>query len=607
MDGPSRAQVTRRGTLVALVAFVVTVLGAGAFAGCSETGDPSAPARIETPPPARCEASDVYPSAPYGSNEGETLAPLALRGIDETGAGATIELASSHAPCGGASARVLVVRVVAGFCGTCQWQNANLEEVLSEGERKNVRVVDVLVRDEDNDPPEEASAKTWAAKATVHVPVAIDPEMSLVVRGAPLPRVLVVDPRTMKVRKALDDPPPEAITDAVRAVVSEIGAPLPPPRSVPPRVDGRFDRKQWGMIKAFHLAGGPPRDPTNRVGDDDNAAALGQILFDDKLLSPSGLVSCERCHEKGRAFTDGSETATGGVRGATRNTPSVVLAGWARWQLWDGRADSLWMQALLPIENENEMASSRLFVAHRIFAEYKFFYERVFGAMPPLDDLTRFPASGKPGDPAWEAMPVADRDLVTKIFVDAGKSIAAFERSFRNVETPMEKYIRGDLAAFDDKQKEGLVAFFDVGCAQCHWGNRLTDDAFHTMRFPTGRDDLVPDLGRDASLAGFDVSDFASDGRWSDAKVSRHKKRHPGMLGAFKTPPVRGVAVTGPWGHGGSVPSLEMAVDLHRTRGMPEGSRLTVGAVDPWVVPFDAAKVSALVALMGTMALGNVR
>src|SRR5262249_16073302 len=103
------------------------------------------------------------------------------------------------------------------------------------------------------------------------------------------------------------------------------------------------------MIKAMYLGGPPPKDPTNRVGDDLTAAALGETLFEDETLSPTGLVSCEGCHEKGRTFTDGNETATRGVGGVERNTPTVVIAAWSKWQLWDGRADTLWMQALLPM------------------------------------------------------------------------------------------------------------------------------------------------------------------------------------------------------------------------------------------------------------------
>ena len=151
------------------------------------------------------------------------------------------------------------------------------------------------------------------------------------------------------------------------------------------------------------------------------------------------------------------------------------------------------------------------------------------------------------------------------------------------------------------------VAFFESGCAQCHWGSRLTDDAFHVLRFPTGRDDLEADHGRADGYAKHDASDFRADGRWSDAKQDRRKPANEAQLGGFKTPALRGVAVTAPYGHGGSVPSLTMAIDLHRTAGMPEGSRYTTGVAEPWLPDFPADKVDALAAFLSTMGLGFVR
>jgi cytochrome c peroxidase len=334
---------------------------------------------------------------------------------------------------------------------------------------------------------------------------------------------------------------------------------------------------------------------------------LGHDLFNDKALSPSGEVSCERCHQTERNFTDGSETATGGVGGATRNTPSVVLAAWQRWQLWDGRADTLWMQALLPFENPNEFGSSRLFVAHRVYAQFRDAYEALFGPLPmELGFAYRFPVNGKPGDAAYDTLSPADQETITRIFVNVGKCIAAYERSFRAVPAPLDRYALGDRSALTDAQKDGLRSFFETGCAQCHWGPRLTDDSFHVIRFPTGRHDFAPDDGRIRANDSYGPSEFRADGKWSDAKQPpRQMSGEQRLLGSFKTPALRGVAVTAPYGHGGSVPSLLMAVDLHRTQGMPVGSQLTEGVVDPWLAPFESDRNAGLVALLQTMGLGR--
>src|SRR5262249_36117717 len=154
-------------------------------------------------------------------------------------------------------------------------------------------------------------------------------------------------------------------------------------------------------------------------------------------------------------------------------------------------------------------------------------------------------------------------------------------------------------------QKEGLVAFFQAGCAQCHYGSRLTDDAFHDIRFPTGRRDFVADRGRIDGMATYANAAFRGGGPFSGgAKKTRKRAALPPMLAGFKTPPLRGVAVTRPYGHGGSVPDLKTAVELHRTLGMPAGSALTTGTVEPWLVPFDASSVPKIVAFLNTLSFG---
>ncbi|MBX3222315.1 MAG: hypothetical protein KF795_17480 [Labilithrix sp.] len=567
------------------------------------TGSPEGAAPPETGEPdggaAACvEAS--YPAGPYGVSKGDVLEGRTLEGVRGDGARGAVRLSDSFASCG--ESRVLVVRVNAAFCGTCRASAERTASWLSPAMRERVHVVDVVVRDEENAPPDVEGAVRWQARQDVRTDVVVDPSMALVTTDAILPRVLVVDPRTMRIREAMADPAPEEIADAALSVAAELRGEAALARRAVTRVDGRFTTVQWAMIQEMVLSGPPPKDPTNVHGDRPGAARFGRTLFDDKLLSPSGEVSCERCHEKHRSFTDGAETATGGVGGGTRNTPSVVLSAWSRWQLWDGRADTLWMQALLPFEDPKEFGSSRLFVAHRIYDEYRDEYEALFGPLPALDDAGRFPPNGKPGDPAWNAMAPGDRDAVTRVFVDVGKAIAAFERSFRVSPNALDRYALGARDALTVEQKDGLAAFFATGCAQCHWGPRLTDDAFHAMRFPSGHEDFTPDNGRIEAAAKYDASEFRADGKWSDAKLPRRPlTAAPRLLGSFKTPPLRGVAVTPPYGHGGSVPFLSMAIELHRTRGRPEGDRFTIGAVDPWVVPFDAERTASLLAFVQTL------
>jgi cytochrome c peroxidase len=370
-------------------------------------------------------------------------------------------------------------------------------------------------------------------------------------------------------------------------------------------VDGRFSRDQWGMISSMSLHDPPPPDTTNAFADVLGANALGSLLFIDPSLSPSNMVSCASCHEPPRQLTDGRPTSPEGVGSVTRNSPSLVLASYQPWQFWDGRADSLWGQALLPMESPNEFGSSRLFVVHDVYDLYREPYESLFGPLPPMTDLTRFPPSGMPGDASWKAMAPSDQEAVTRAFVNVGKALEAYERSLRGTSFSLDAYAAGDMGALTDPEKDGLLAYMQAGCAQCHWGPRLTDDSFHVLRFPTGRQDGTPDVGRMGGIPQYVAAEFSAGSVYSD---DRSKARPPPIagpwtLGAFKTPSLRNVALTSPYGHGGSYVALTDVVELHRTLGLPAGSKYTTGTTEPWLVPFDASQDTPIVNFLETLAM----
>jgi cytochrome c peroxidase len=338
------------------------------------------------------------------------------------------------------------------------------------------------------------------------------------------------------------------------------------------------------------LVDAPPSDATNEYGDRSAAAALGKRLFSDQQLSPSGSVSCATCHDPTKAFSDGKGQAIGVATG-DRNSPPVAVAAHARWQFWDGRADTLWMQALGPFENDKEFASSRLYVAQQIVARYSADYDAVFGEKYPLPDLSALPASGKPGDTAWQSIPGDQRDAVTRIYVNVGKAIAAFEQSIRLQPNALDRYAGGDKGALTKEQKNALQVFMINGCAQCHWGPRLTDDAFHVIRFPTGRQDRAADRGRIDFFQGLALAEFVASSKWSDAPASAKLLTFPtdaSMLGAFKTPTLRGLPQSAPYGHGGTFTTLLEVAKHYGTRAKDVGEDRATGEVEPWVPEFDA-------------------
>ena len=110
---------------------------------------------------------------------------------------------------------------------------------------------------------------------------------------------------------------------------------------------------------------------------------LGRQLFFDPRLSADGKVSCATCHEPERAFTDGRKTAVGiANRKGSRNTPTLLNAMFNSTMFWDGRADTLEQQAVLPLVNADEMGNdSHEQVVKRIAAlpGYANQFQSVFG------------------------------------------------------------------------------------------------------------------------------------------------------------------------------------------------------------------------------------
>ncbi|MGE4055382.1 MAG: cytochrome-c peroxidase, partial [Vicinamibacterales bacterium] len=149
--------------------------------------------------------------------------------------------------------------------------------------------------------------------------------------------------------------------------------------------------------------GPAPADPTNRVADDPRAVEFGRKLFFDTRLSANGHVSCATCHIPEREFQDGIPLAKG-VGVTNRRTMPIAGMAHSPFLFWDGRKDSLWAQALGPLESPVEHGGSREQYAQAIAAHYRPDYEVIFGAMPAI----------------------STRDEATAVFVNIGKAIAAY-------------------------------------------------------------------------------------------------------------------------------------------------------------------------------------
>jgi cytochrome c peroxidase len=364
-----------------------------------------------------------------------------------TGDGGTAALNDYREPCGAAVPHLLVVRASAAWCGTCAWHAAHTGELLTSDVGPRIALLDLLITDEDAAPADGTSLAAWRARIDTAQKVALDPTFSIGALRAgngPLPLYVLVDTKQMTVAATLDDPEPDRLLYEVRVAIARMDRTPAPAQHTTALEDDRFGREAWDMIHAITAPAAPPTDPSNARADDPGAAALGKKLFSDGTLSPSGKVSCASCHDATKQLSDGLPVSTGGVSPVTRNAPAIALAPLGRWQFWDGRADSMWMQALGPPEAAAEIGSSRLFVDHAVWSTYKAEYEAVWGAMPDLSDTTRFPANGTPGSPEWAGMTADDQTAASRVYVNVGKSIAAYERTFRIQPNALDRYVAGD-------------------------------------------------------------------------------------------------------------------------------------------------------------------
>ncbi len=141
---------------------------------------------------------------------------------------------------------------------------------------------------------------------------------------------------------------------------SSTRAAAPSAASAPLAGAADFNAAERTFLQAFSLSRlpSPPPAPSNAWADDPAAAALGQRLFFDRRLSAGERFACASCHQPARHFTDGLPQAVASGR-ARRSTPSLLGAAHLPWLDWDGRADSLWAQALGPIEDPQELALTR--------------------------------------------------------------------------------------------------------------------------------------------------------------------------------------------------------------------------------------------------------
>jgi len=386
--------------------------------------------------------------------------------------------------------------------------------------------------------------------------------------------------------------------------------------------DPALTEREQRIIASFSLSNLPaPFTGSNRVAQNPDAADFGEQLFNDPLLSSTGTISCASCHNPQQHFIDGLAKGQG-IGKLNRNTPPLAGAAWNQWQYWDGRRDSLWSQALTPLEAKDEMGTNRVAVTRFILgnANYRQQYTTLFGEITlNTSALTTdaSPIGNKKEKRNWFDIDHNTQEKINTVFVNVGKSIAAFEQTLLPVTTRFDRFVDSvkagapDMKLLSKEELRGARLFINgekTQCLECHNGPLFSNGDFHNIG--TGRFEALPgeqlDFGRVFGVQAALINEFNCQGRFSDAGkdgckhlqfINRAAVSH--TQGAFRTPTLRNAPNTAPYFHDGRFSSLQQVVQHYASQ--PVATRSGQNELRPFVL--DEKEIGQLTAFLNTLAL----
>lgn len=288
----------------------------------------------------------------------------------------------------------------------------------------------------------------------------------------------------------------------------------------------------------------PPEEPKDNPSTPDKIS-IGKKLYFDKRLSIDDTVSCATCHDPEKGFADGKKVGEGiqGKKG-TRNSPTTLNAAFFELQFWDGRAKTLEDQAKLPIINPIEMGMpSHKAVEEKIrkIPEYRKDFKNVFGTEQfTIDHIA--------------------------------KAIAAFERTLVSVKSPFDRFIAEGKTAISEDARAGWELFNGKArCNTCHGFIEVypffTDNKFHNIGIAMKNSNFEA-LAREAQRQGIRPSDLSS--REGASELGRYNVTgNTKDIGTFKSSGLRNIALTAPYMHDGSEPTLETVIEFYNKGGIP--------------------------------------
>lgn len=320
---------------------------------------------------------------------------------------------------------------------------------------------------------------------------------------------------------------------------------------------------------------------------DENRAQLGQKLFYDPLVSGNRNISCATCHHPDLASADGLPLGIGeggsGIgknrtvgsgpdlirRRVPRNSPALFNLGALEFTslFHDGRVEIdekdpsgfdspadedtptglmsiLAVQALFPLTSDVEMAGQG--TENDIGQALEDIYGNPWKSVwAKVEQRLR---QSEPYLPLFQNAYPEIRSAKDITIVHYANAVGDFVNAeWRSSQSPFDRYMAGEQQALTEQQQIGQDLFYGrANCASCHSGPFLTDQKFHAIAMPQigpGRVARLEAIRHDRGRAG--ATNLIED---------RYK---------FRTPSLRNVALTAPYGHSGAFATLEGVVRHH--------------------------------------------
>jgi cytochrome c peroxidase len=238
--------------------------------------------------------------------------------------------------------------------------------------------------------------------------------------------------------------------------------------------------------------------------------ALGKRLFFDKNLSVNGEIACANCHKPELAFADDKPISPGvNRRLGKRNAPTLTNVGYNPVYLFDGFLTTLEMQAIVPIQEHDEMDFNIVKIAERL----------------NLD-----PSYVKQAQKSYGR--IVDPYVITR-------ALSTYQRTLISYNSKYDRYKKGKVKLTDSEQKGRDLFFNKLHCAQCHSGFNFTNFSAQN----NGLYEIYLDSGR------MRVTELESD------------------RAMFKVPTLRNIQLTAPYMHDGSLRNLKEVINHYKSGG----------------------------------------